>query len=403
VTPSKQAGRPFTYLIVINNLSFFYSHFWNLAIAIRKTGWTVIIAANQDISASRLEDNGMTFISLPPVAGIGGARRLFPYFLALFRELRHVRPTIVHFIYLETVLLGGIASRLARVPAVVGAITGLGTLFAEDRLHYKIARFLVMAGIRLGFGSHHSVLAFENLDDRGYFVDRKLIQERRTAIIPGAGVPSYELPPPREANKKPVVLFASRMIKSKGVLELVRASEEIHKKGVDFELWLVGAIDSTNPTSLGPDEISGFSQLNFVKYLGYRTDVKRLMQDADVFCLPTYYREGLPRVIIEACAAGKPIITTDVPGCREIVHNYVNGLIVPPRDHDSLVHSLEILLADKDLRLSLGRAARQVFDDRYTLDAFLRAFDHCYRLLGVPLVLFIEERGRAVNTEDLSA
>ena len=131
---SKPPNSPFTYLIVINNLSFFYSHFWNLAIAIRDAGWEVSIAANEDVGPTRLIEAGMNFVSLPPVGGLGAIGRVFRYFGALIRALRRVRPAVAHFIYLENVLLGGIASRLTQVPSVIGAITGLGTLFAEERL-----------------------------------------------------------------------------------------------------------------------------------------------------------------------------------------------------------------------------------------------------------------------------
>lgn len=384
---SKPATRPLTYLIVINNLSFLYSHFWNLAVAIRDAGWEVTIAANQDVSAARVVESGMMFVSLPPVGGMGAIGRVFRYYGALTFQLHRLRPTAAHFIYLENVLLGGIASRLARIPAVIGAITGLGTLFAESRPHYKAVRLLVMAGIRWGFGNHNSVLVFENVDDKSLFINRKAISESRTALIPGAGVPADEIVPSDAQNQKPIILFASRMIRSKGAEELVHAAEEIYNKGIDLELWLVGSIDSTNPTCFRAEEIGNFEKLDFVRYLAYRTDVADLMKQADVFCLPTYYREGLPRVLIEACAAGKPIVTTNVPGCREIVHNEVNGLIVPPRDHAALVSALSILLRDKDLRHSMGKEARRIFEERYTLNAFFLAFDKCYRTLDVPLVL----------------
>jgi glycosyltransferase involved in cell wall biosynthesis len=329
----------------------------------------------------------MKYVSLPPLGGVNNIAEGMRYFLALTRELRRLRPAVTHFIYLENVLLGGIASRIAGCPAVIGAVTGLGSLFAEDRLLYKIIRRLVMAGVRWGFGGHNSVLAFENLDDKGYFVNQRSIKEDRTAIIPGAGVPKNEILPSHFENDKPVILFASRMIRNKGIMELVSAAEELHRRGVKFELWLVGDVDTNNPTSFKAEELREFGKLGFVSYLGYRDDVAQLMQRADIFCLPTYYREGLPRVIIEACAAGKPIVTTDVPGCREIVHNNVNGFIVPPQDHDALVHALEILACDKDVRILMGTRARHIFEERFTLDAVLLAFNQCYRILDVPLIL----------------
>jgi glycosyltransferase involved in cell wall biosynthesis len=288
---------------------------------------------------------------------------------------------------LENVLLGGIVARLLHLPATIGAVTGLGTLFAEERFSYRIVRRMVVAGIRWGFKNRRAVLAFENRDDRDYFVVHKAVEQSNTAIIPGAGVARDELNVSTKQQDKPVVFFASRMIRSKGMLNLVRAAEEVHKSGIDFELWLAGDIDTNNPTSLTTDEIEAFGKSAFIRYLGHRSDMASLMRDADIFCLPTYYREGLPRVIIEACAAGKPVITTDMPGCRDIVQNNVNGLLVAPRDHQALVESLKLLLSDPALRSAMGKESRRIFEERYTLDSFFKAFNHCYEVLNVPLRL----------------
>lgn len=383
--------KPPRYLVVINNLSFFYSHFWNLAIAIRRAGWDVYIAGNENVSSSRLVDGGMSYISLPPVGGIRSFTAAFRYFFALRRELQWLRPDVCHFIYLESVLFGGIAARSLDLPAVVGAVTGLGTLFAEDRLIYRIARRMVVVGIRWGYKNRRAVLAFENLDDRGYFVIRHAVREHNTVIIPGAGVEADELNPAMSQadstgqEKRPVVLFASRMIRSKGVIDLVRAAKDLNNRSIHFDLWLAGDFDRNNPTSLRQDEIEEFRKLPFLQYLGHRSDMARLMLAADIFCLPTYYREGLPRVIIEACAAGKPVITTNVPGCRDIIRNGVNGFVVEPRDHDALVGSLTTLLSDAALCLRMGIEGRRIFEETYTLESVLMAFDKCYRTLSVPL------------------
>ena len=388
----KQAtAEPNQYLIVINNLSFFYSHFWNLAVTVRNAGWNVSIAANQNASTDRISENGMTFVSLPQLGGLKNLTKNLQYCFALRRLLLQRQPTVTHFIYLQNVLLGGIVARVVGCPAIIGAVTGLGSLFAEDHLHYKIIRRLVMVGIRWGFTKNNSVMAFENLDDRRYFVDHGSVEESRTTIIPGAGVAKDEIVPSHVVNEKPVVLLASRMIRNKGVQELVNAAVELQNQRIDFEVWLVGDVDANNPTSFSAEELNAFGRLGFVKYLGYRRDVAQLLTKTDIFCLPTSYREGLPRVIIEACAAGIAVVTTDMPGCREIIQDNVNGILVPPRDHDALVRALARLLCDPALRASMGARGRMIFEEKFTLDACLRSFNVGYRILGIPLHLKCEE------------
>jgi glycosyltransferase involved in cell wall biosynthesis len=385
-------AEPNQYLIVINNLSFFYSHFWNLAIAVRDAGWSVSIAANQNASTGRISENGMTFVPLPQLGGLKNLAKNLQYCFALRRLLLQICPTVTHFIYLQNVLLGGIVARVVGCTATIGAVTGLGSLFAEDHLHYKLIRRLVMAGIRWGFTKNNSVMAFENLDDRKYFVDHGSVDESRTTIIPGAGVAKNEIVPSHVVNNdKPVVLLASRMIRNKGVQELVDAAVELHNQKVDFEVWLVGDVDANNPTSFSTEELNAFGRLEFVKYLGYRRDVAQLMSKTDIFCLPTSYREGLPRVIIEACAAGVAVVTTDMPGCREIIQNDVNGILVPPRDHEALVSALARLLCDPALRTSMGARGRMLFEEKFTLDACLRSFNVGYLILEIPLHLKCEE------------
>ncbi|MGA7521622.1 MAG: glycosyltransferase family 4 protein [Acidobacteriaceae bacterium] len=374
------------YLLVIKNTRFLYSHFWPLAVEIQKAGWQVWIAAERDLDPQRMVDAGMKFVELKKQGGhwsvFGAARSA----ASVYGVLREVRPDVAHFIYLRNVMVGSVLARLSRTPAILGAITGMGLLFAQDRLAYRMARSLVLLFLRVGYRHPNAVLAVENSDDREYFVSNRVVRRERTVLIPGAGVELEEIQAgPERAASKPVILCAARMIREKGILDLVAASQIVRGRGIDFEVWLAGDPDVGNPSAISAEELRGLETDGNVRWLGHRDDVASLMGQAAVFCLPSYYREGLPRVLVEACAAGLPIVTTDVPGCREVVKNGGNGLLVKPRDVAGLAEALEKVLADTVLRKNMRIASRKIFEENFTASAVRAAFDRCYAMLSLPI------------------
>lgn len=379
--------RPKRYLLVIKNLVFLYSHFWPIASAIQDAGWELWIAADPNADPQRILDAGMKFTPLYAVSGFRHVFLELRSIAGLNAVLRKVKPDVVHFIYLKNVLTGGILARLNRTPAVIGAITGLGSLFAEDRLDYRLIRRIVIAGLKFGFQSRRSLIAFENADDQEYFVRRRAVRPEQSCIIPGAGVDRKAIAYQPWQAESPIILCASRMIRNKGILELIDAHGELRRRGVNCELWLAGGVDEGNPTTLTEQELRSAEREGMVKWLGHRSDIHCLLRETSVFCLPTYYREGLPKVLVEAGAAGRPTVTTNVPGCREIIKHGVNGLLVPPRDVTALANALEDLLLHRDVCVEMGIAARRIFEDRFTLDAVLDSFSYCYRILDVPLKL----------------
>jgi len=376
------------YLIVIKNTRFLYSHFWPLAVAIQEAGWDVWIAAERDLDPRRITDARMNFIELKAQGGnwsiIGAARSA----ASLYAVLRDVRPNIVHFIYLRNVMVGAVLARASRTPAVLGAVTGMGLLFARDRVAYRLARKVVVWLLRLGFRHPNSVLAVENSDDQAYFVASRVIRAERTVVIPGAGVDLEEIQAcPEPDSQRPVILCAARMIREKGILDLVAAAEIVRRRGIDLELWLAGEAHTESPSAIPEKELEEMVARGFVRWLGQRDDVPALMAETTLFCLPSYYREGLPRVLVEACAAGLPVVTTDVPGCREVVANGVNGFVVRPRDIEGLAAALETILSNSALRLRMRLASRDVFEKKFTSGAVHLAFNRCYAMLSLPIRL----------------
>lgn len=388
ITPTcaPPGARP-RYLFVINELGFIYSHFWALAVAIQDAGWEVFIASAAVADPSRAIQAGFTFVRIHPTFGIGSPLHELRSFLELRRAVRSVRPAIVHTVSLKNVLLGGMLARIEGVPALLSAVTGLGTMFVEDRMVYRIAKPILLAGMRWVHGRKRTVMALENSDDRQYFLDHSVVRHDYTFLIPGAGLEPAGKQPHSVQDGVPVILCVSRMIRNKGILELIEAAQILRREGLAFELTLVGDIDPRNPTSLSSDELHRLHDTGVANWLGPRSDVPALLATASIFCLPTYYREGMPRSLIESAAAGLPIVTTDVPGCRDVVEHGVTGLLVAPQSAASLAGALSLLLRSGGLREKMGNAGRCRFEEKFTTRHVFDAFNRCYAALDIPLVL----------------
>jgi glycosyltransferase involved in cell wall biosynthesis len=383
--PQLSAGRRPRYLIVLNEIGFLYSHFWVLATAIQKAGWDVIVAARDGASPERAINAGMQFIPLRIKIGVGNPIAEIKGILALRTIIRSCDPDLVHLVSLKNVLLGGMLIRRRKNASLLGAITGLGSLFVEDKWAYSALRPLVIYGLRQVFRKSFSVMALENPDDRKFFIDEGVVSAEQSIVIPSAGLDSDAIVSVPHNNPIITILCVCRMIRYKGILQLIEAARILHREGLRFELHLAGDIDESNPASLTREELRSAEADGMVRWLGYRTDVPELLNKSDIFCLPSYYREGLPRALVEACAAGCAIVTTDMPGCREVVVDGVNGRLVPPRDVVALTDALRALLCDPETCRQMGIESRRRFEKHFTMTLVLAAFNQCYAALDIPL------------------
>jgi glycosyltransferase involved in cell wall biosynthesis len=384
----KRLKSPKRYLFVLNEIGFLYSHFWSLASAIQQAGWDVMIAAREGAGRERAIEAGMHFIPLQLEIGIRNPLAEIRSAAVIREAIRSCNPDVLHLISLKNVLIGGIIARLEKCPAVLGQITGLGTLFVEERISYKVLRPLVLLGLRFAFAKNKSALAVENSDDKNFLLKHGVSSTARTVVIPGSGLDQVPPPPPRPCRRVPVILCVCRMIRNKGIFQLVEAAKMMTDRGLRFAVHLVGDVDQGNPTSMRKDELETLSNGCNVAWLGHRSDVFDLLLEADIFCLPTYYREGLPRSLTEACAAGLPIVTTDVPGCREVVVNDANGYLVPPQNSEALARALSLLVESSKTRERMGAESRRRFEELFSTPSVLGAFAKCHSVLGaqIPIV-----------------
>ena len=302
-------------LYLVPDDAFFWSHRRALAAAVLESGCEVIVATPPGELVERIEEEGFRFEpvrlerSLNPIG-------LLASLVSVTHLYRRERPDLVHHISLRSILCGGLAARLCRVPAVVHLVTGLGWVFSSGP---RLLRSLVRGVFRLCVGGRRSWTVFQNPDDREEFVAHGVVPRERSSVILGSGVDPHRFVPRPEPDGPPSILLAARMLRPKGVADLVEAGRLLRAEGVDHRIVLAGRPDEKNPGSIRPDELAAWDAEGTVRYLGHRDDVASLLTDCHVACLPTYYREGVPKFLLEAMASGRPIVTTDTPGCRELV------------------------------------------------------------------------------------
>jgi glycosyltransferase involved in cell wall biosynthesis len=345
-------------LFISNADWFFWGHALQVARAARDSGCQVYVLAKISQDSERFASEG--FILLPWSIRRGSLNPVSECdaLLQVVRTCRDLRPDLIHGLSLKQAVYGGIAGRVLGIPTL-SAITGLGHVFAAKSLGMRALRRVLLALLRLSQRAGSAVLTVENSDDLELLVDSRAVQPDRALVIRGAGVNTEFYVPQPEAEGVPVVALASRLLWYKGVGEFCAAADILRREGIGARFVLIGDNDPQNPSSVPTEQLESWHESGTLELWGRYVDMRKAFAEAHIICLPTFYREGIPKVLLEAAAAGRPIVTTDVPGCRDIVHHNENGLLVPPRDATALASALRRLITDKQLRLALGRRGRE--------------------------------------------
>jgi len=298
--------------------------------------------------------------------------------LALRRLYRQIKPQLIHHLRLKPVLYGTLAARLAGRPAVANSITGLGYVFTATGRKAAALRRITELALRMALRHENSTILFENPDDRQVFLDSGLVSEKRTVLVAGSGVDIDFFRADAPGDGTPLVILASRMLWDKGVGEFVEAARSLLAQGVQARFALVGDTDAGNPSAVPMEQLRKWRDEGCVEWWGWRPDIQAVIAKSHIVCLPSY-REGIPRILIEAASCGRPLIATDAPGCREIVQDGVNGLLVAVKDSRSLAEAMHKLLIDPDLRARMGRKGRELVLSRFSLEDVLDTNIAVYR------------------------
>ena len=355
-------------LFVVTEDWYFCSHRLPLAIAAKEHGYEVSVATRLTDKKfiPVIENAGITLFPLKKMTR-GGKN---PYTeLQVIRELmkiyKSMQPDIIHHVAIKGVLYGSIAAKLTRMRATVNALAGLGHIFVSQQMLARLLKFFIISVFKFSFSGIKAKFIFQNPDDLKLFIGLKIADKDDCFLIRGSGVNIEKFHPQDLKSDIPTFLLASRMLWYKGVGELVEATRHLKKKGLVFRVVLAGEPDLQNPRTIPETQLRTWHEEGVIEWKGFCSDMVDLFGKSDVAVLPSYYGEGVPKVLIEAAAMELPIITTQMPGCTEIARHEVNGLLVPPRDVPALASAMERLIRDESLRTELGCRGRQIVLDEF--------------------------------------
>jgi glycosyltransferase involved in cell wall biosynthesis len=365
----ERASRPKLIFLVTEDW-YFWLHRLPQARAARAAGFDVAVATRVRDHGPAIEGEGFRLHALPWKRGSTNPAGAFHDILAIRRLYRSERPDIVHHVSFKPILLGSVAALAAGVPAIVNAFTGLGLSFVSDSSGARAFRSLLLPAFGALMKKRHARFMVENADDRRTLVTTGLATEDRVVLIRGSGIDIERYRPLPEPASKPVVIAAAtRMLRIKGVPALVEAYRILRDRGVPARLLLAGDADPENRASVSRNDLFSWATEPGVEWLGHVDDVRTVWAQAHIAVLPSLGGEGIPVSLMEAAACARPIVASDVPGCREITNEGENGFLVPPNDPVRLADALQRLVVDDELRSRFGSASRKLVESDLSASA----------------------------------
>lgn len=353
---------------IVNEPWFFLSHRLPIALAAKEQGYAVHVATKAGEAVSEISKHGFVHHIIPLSRSGNTVLGELACLFAIWKLLRKIKPDVIHLVTIKPVLYGGIASRFTSVKKVVAAVSGLGTLFLAQGMKAELKRKLGAGLYRLALRSKKTTVILQNPDDRQLLMELGAVKPEQTVLIRGSGVDlsSYQFFP-EALDGIPVVTFAARLLFDKGLAEYVAAVQLLNSRGVEATYQIVGDIDLGNPTSATEKDIKAWDVIPNLSVLGYQQDMAAVFKGSNIVVLPSY-REGLPKVLIEAAACGRAVITTDVPGCRDAIEANKTGLLVPAKNSIELANAIEQLVLDSALRARMGTAGRKLAEEAFSID-----------------------------------
>lgn len=353
-------------LYVINVDWFFISHFLPIGLEGLKKGYNVHIACGITDKKEYLENLGFIIHPLSITRSGTSIKNEIKTIVEIYKVIKFIKPNILEFFTIKPVLYGGIVSKFLSIPKKIFYITGLGYVFIAKGLKGFIVKNLVKILYKLAISGKDNSIITENIYDKGLINSLNAINDNQIKIIRGAGVDLSKYSYIEENNENIKVSIACRLLKDKGVFEYIEAAKILKQKLPNVEFELYGDIDIHNPASLTNDDIEKIKKDAFVKVHGFSSDIAKVFSGANIVVLPSY-REGLPKVLIEAAACGRAVVTTDVPGCRDAIEPNITGLLCKVKDAQSLSEQIEKLILNNELRNNMGKAGRELAEKEFDI------------------------------------
>ena len=344
--------------------------FWgfrlSLARAVRDMGYEVIVVTRVREHGDRIIGEGFTLVPLEIRRGGLNPFQDFSVLIQLIRIMKKYKPVVVQNVSIKPVLYGTLAARIARVPKIVNLLNGMGFLFTSSRsIFVYVLQRIVRTCIALLLNRKDIKVVVQNHADHDLLVSELGLQKNSVVLIRGSGVDIDCFSPSNEPEGPVRITMVSRLLWDKGVGDLVEAARRLKKNGVECIVTLVGRLDPDNPNSITKEEVEEWVNDGSIEWWGLREDISDVWANSHIAVLPTNYREGLPKCLLEAASCGRAIVSSDIPGCLEIVSDGDNGLVIPAKSVDALVRALEKLVNDSDERRRMGKNGRKKVEDYF--------------------------------------
>lgn len=368
---------------IINVDYFLLSHRKEIALAAKNNDFDVTIVAKNTGKKQEISNLGFNFIELPMERSNTNYIKEIRTLLFLYFLFKKEKPDIIHHVGLKIVLIGTIAAKLARIHGIVNAISGLGFTFSSENIK-SFSTNMIIRFLKYSHKRENLVCIFQNHEDKEIFLNNKIIGEHQFAFIKGSGVDLNNFgfcPEPKAGKIK--IAFAARMIKEKGILELIEAANILKANYYGkIQIVLCGAIDN-NPTAIKEEELSKLCDNDYIIWLGHVSDIKQILVSCHIVAFPSYYREGLPKFLIEACAIGRPIVTTNSIGCKDVVIDSYNGYLVAIKDSQTLSEKIKILIDNKMKREEFGKNSRLIAEREFSIESVVAKHLNIYKQLSL--------------------
>ena len=345
---------------------FFLSHRLPIAEVAKDKGVEMTVFADFTSPHENNEFKGFSFLQSPIKRKYSSLYSSFKEFLKTIQLIKRERPSVIHAVTIKPIILLGIICFILKIP-FIASISGLGPGFSPTNFLSKTRLFIIKSIYKIIFSSEQSRVICQSSHDAGILLNNGLVTNEKIIIVEGSGVDLEEYKFQKREMHAPIkVLMASRLLKDKGVREFCEAARKIQEKyNFKINFSLAGPIDYESPGYLTKEQIAEMCLSNKVEFIGNRSDLKDILAESHIFILPSYYAEGIPKVLLEAAASGCAVITTEHPGCRDAIIPGKTGMLIPPRDISSLINALVNMVSDRDLIESMGKAGRLMAEQKF--------------------------------------
>lgn len=356
--------------IVVNDLRYFFSHRLPIALEAEKIGYSisVIYGSNKDEKLLKHKKTNFDYYFVPIERGSLNPFKEIKSIYLLFKYFKKNKSDLIHLVTLKPCLYVGLVARILKFKNILFAFPGLGIIFKSNKFKLRLIKFLLLPVFKYIFQNKNYLALFQNDDDQKVFINLNLTSKDKTRLTKGSGVDISKFKKTVEPPEPIVVTFASRLIYDKGITFFISAAKELIQKKTNIKFLVAGSTDEGNPNSIRKETIEQWKKIKEITFLGDVPNMFEVYEKSHIICLPSFYGEGLPKVLIEAASCGKAIITTDHPGCRDAVINKKTGLLIPIKDSEKLSDQIEYLALNHKLRKSMGTEGRKLAESQFSIN-----------------------------------